>query len=233
VLGRRSVAFTESLGLLLQRCGISAEVVDPRERRHLSSEVRAVVVCASAAAGPAGELIASLRKRRHDVRVIALDGRAIRGADVSLKPTVEVDELLRLLPVQRPRVAGVVSARHTRTRSRVAGNAASLTERERQLLRLISRGLSNDTIAEQLQISPHTVRTHVQNILMKLGARSRLEAAGMADAHLTYQAGGGLSTSTVDEPPPTLRQPQDSATRHSDPRPPAPSPSRGAAEASL
>jgi DNA-binding CsgD family transcriptional regulator len=187
VLGRRSVAFTESLGLLLQRCGISTEVVDPQEHRHLPSDVRAVVVCASAAVEPAGDLIAALRSRRRDVMVIALDGCAVRGADVSLKPTAEVDELLRLLPVQRSRVAGVVSARrHTRNRSRLADTTASLTERERQLLGLISRGLSNDTIAEQLQISRHTVRTHVQNILMKLGARSRLEAAGMAEAHLTY-----------------------------------------------
>ena len=187
VLGRRNVAFTESLGLLLQRCGICTEVVDPQERHDLPSDVRAVVVCASAAVERAGELIASLRSTRGDVMVIALDGCAVSGADVSLKPTAEVDELLRLLPGQRSRVAGVVSARHTRNRSRRADNAASLTKRERQLLGLISRGLSNDTIAAQLQISRHTVRTHVQNILMKLGARSRLEAAGMADVHLTYQ----------------------------------------------
>jgi DNA-binding CsgD family transcriptional regulator len=147
-----------------------------------------VVVCASAAAEPASELIATLRSRRRDLTVIALDGSAVRGADVSLKPTAEVEELLRLLPVQRSRVAGVVSARHTRSRSRLANNTATLTDRERQLLSLISRGLSNDLIAEQLQISRHTVRTHVQNILMKLGARSRLEAAGMADAQLIYQS---------------------------------------------
>ena len=186
VLGRRSVAFTESLGLLLQRCGISTEIVDPQARHRVPNDVRAVVVCASAAPGPASELIATLRSTRRDLVVIALDGCAVRGADVSLKPTAEVDELLRLLPVQRTRVAGVVSVRHTRSRSRFAGNTAGLTERERQLLSLITRGLSNDTIAEQLQISRHTVRTHVQNILMKLGARSRLEAAGMAEAHLTY-----------------------------------------------
>jgi two-component system, NarL family, response regulator LiaR len=55
-----------------------------------------------------------------------------------------------------------------------------LTDREREVLRLLAVGLRNDRIAEMLFLSPHTVRTHVQNIRTKLGVRSRLEAAVFA-----------------------------------------------------
>jgi DNA-binding NarL/FixJ family response regulator len=55
-----------------------------------------------------------------------------------------------------------------------------LTDREREVLRLLAVGLRNDRIAELLFLSPHTVRTHVQNIRTKLGVRSRLEAAVFA-----------------------------------------------------
>ena len=66
-------------------------------------------------------------------------------------------------------------------RRRAAGLAlASLTARERQVLRAISRGATRDDIAAQLRISPNTVRTHTQNILSKLGVHSALAAASLA-----------------------------------------------------
>lgn len=52
-----------------------------------------------------------------------------------------------------------------------------LTSRERQVLALLSEGAGNEAIADALVISPHTARTHIQNILSKLGMHSRLEAA--------------------------------------------------------
>ena len=57
---------------------------------------------------------------------------------------------------------------------------ATLTPREREVLRLLARGLDNDEIGASLYLSAHTVRTHVGNILRKLGAHSRAEAARMA-----------------------------------------------------
>lgn len=55
-----------------------------------------------------------------------------------------------------------------------------LTEREREILGFLVRGVSGVSIATQLGISPNTVRSHIQNILTKLQVRSRLEAAAFA-----------------------------------------------------
>jgi DNA-binding NarL/FixJ family response regulator len=57
---------------------------------------------------------------------------------------------------------------------------ASLTSRERQILALMAQGADNRTVAGRLHISYATVRTHVRSILLKLGARSRLEAVAKA-----------------------------------------------------
>ncbi|MFJ9521141.1 response regulator [Kitasatospora sp. NPDC101801] len=51
-----------------------------------------------------------------------------------------------------------------------------LTEREGQVLRLMTAGLTNGEIAERLVVSPETVKTHVGSVLAKLGARDRTQA---------------------------------------------------------
>jgi DNA-binding NarL/FixJ family response regulator len=56
----------------------------------------------------------------------------------------------------------------------------SLSGRERQVLGLLARGYSNRRIAEACYLSLNTVRTHVQNVLVKLGVHSKLEAAALA-----------------------------------------------------
>ncbi len=56
----------------------------------------------------------------------------------------------------------------------------TLTEREREVLGLLSEGLTNAAIADRLVVSVHTVRNHVANLSSKLGARSKLEALSIA-----------------------------------------------------
>ena len=55
-----------------------------------------------------------------------------------------------------------------------------LTEREREVLVLVARGLSNTDIATELYISPATAKTHVSRIMMKLGARDRAQLVALA-----------------------------------------------------
>jgi DNA-binding NarL/FixJ family response regulator len=71
-----------------------------------------------------------------------------------------------------------------------------LSPRERQVLALLSRGWDNARIGRDLFISQHTVRTHIQNILEKLGMHSKLEAATFAmqrsmELELTTPGGPG------------------------------------------
>lgn len=62
-------------------------------------------------------------------------------------------------------------------------SAESLTARERDVLRLVARGLSNKEIGAKLGISPHTVKTHFSNTLEKLDLNGRVEAAAWAIRH--------------------------------------------------
>jgi DNA-binding NarL/FixJ family response regulator len=88
-----------------------------------------------------------------------------------------------LAPRITRRLIGEFTARRTATRL-AEDRLAVLTEREREVLALVGRGLSNDEIGAELILSPATARTHVSRAMAKLGARDRAQLVVIA-----YQTG--------------------------------------------
>lgn len=80
-------------------------------------------------------------------------------------------------------------------------DASVLSERERAVLRLVATGATNQQIAEQLDISPNTVKVHLRNIFGKIGAASRTEATMFA-VRTGLVAVGAASVAVADAPEP-------------------------------
>ena len=75
---------------------------------------------------------------------------------------------------------------HFRPQRNHDSNAAKLSEREREVVRLVAQGQTGKEIAAELGIAHETVRTHVRNAMTKLNARSRahLVAKALGEPHL-------------------------------------------------
>jgi DNA-binding NarL/FixJ family response regulator len=83
-----------------------------------------------------------------------------------------------------------------------ARSLAKVTDREREVLTLIGRGLSNTEIAEHLYISTATVRTHVGHLLAKLQARDRAQLVITAyETHLVTTGATAAADTCRDHPP--------------------------------
>ncbi len=72
-----------------------------------------------------------------------------------------------------------------------------LSPRQQEILQLMGEGRSTEEMAEALKLSPHTVRTHVWRILLRLGARNRQEAVFLSEA---LAAAGGRSRPAPQRP---------------------------------
>ena len=121
-------------------------------------------------AGASGFLLKSMRGRDlvDAVRVVA-------AGEALLAPTVTrrliADMVARTAPAAPPPRLGPAVA---------VGRLAGLSPRETDTLRALARGLSNAEIAAELYVTEHTVKTHVSNLLAKLGLRDRVQAVVLA-----------------------------------------------------
>ena len=112
-----------------------------------------------------------------DAIIAGATGYLLKDASVEQIVT-GIDAAARGEAVISPRVAAKVMRRLRDAAPAVKeALAVELSERELDVLSLIARGHDNSGIAEQLSISPHTVKTHVSAILEKLGVENRIQAA--------------------------------------------------------
>jgi two-component system NarL family response regulator len=133
------------------------------------------------------ETITAIRRDFPEARIIVLttfDGdedifRAIQaGARGYLLKGMSVDELIDAIQAVHHGRSKIPPAVAERLAERLSGNA--LTERETEVLKNIVGGKSNREIAAALFISEATVKTHINNLLSKLGATDRTQAARIA-----------------------------------------------------
>jgi DNA-binding NarL/FixJ family response regulator len=75
-------------------------------------------------------------------------------------------------------------------RDEASSTLAALTEREREVLRLMAEGRSNRSICEQLYLSPKTVETHIRNVFIKLGLGPTVDEDRRVMAVLRYLRAG-------------------------------------------
>ncbi|PXX64321.1 LuxR family two component transcriptional regulator [Nocardia tenerifensis] len=117
-------------------------------------------------AGASGFLLKDVRREElvDAVRVVAA-GEALLAPSVTRRLIAELTDRGRPQP-------------------ELARRLDELTERERDTLRQLARGLSNAEVAAVLTVSEHTVKTHVSSVLAKLGLRDRVQAVVFA-----YEAG--------------------------------------------
>jgi PAS domain S-box-containing protein len=97
--------------------------------------------------------------------------------------TVVVDFAAQLAVVDGQRLAIyviVAKAESWPTAKPADASRKALTRREREVVTLIAMGLETDEIAEELHVSPETVRTHVRNAMSKLGAHTRAQLVAIA-----------------------------------------------------
>ncbi len=131
---------------------------------------------------PAIQVIALTSFREEELVNAALKAGAI-GYLLKNVTAEELAAAIRSAVIGRPTLSpeATLALMHTATAPKPPG--FDLTEREREVLALMAGGLNNGQIAEKLTVSLSTVKYHVSNVISKLGASNRTEAATLAIQH--------------------------------------------------
>ena len=187
VLCDRQTMFVEALCAALTDLGHEVTATDQEDRLvELVTGTRPEVCVVDTQRGDALALGAALREQHPDMRLLALVG-SVRpdvwtGFDDGVLAGV-VNKACDIVLVERAirRVAEGQSVLEGFRRPVVGAQrmpqGGLLTDRERAVLMLLSRGASTDAMAVELGVTPNTVRTHVQNVLHKMGVNGRRQAA--------------------------------------------------------
>jgi DNA-binding NarL/FixJ family response regulator len=187
------VALRRGMELLLRNsgCEVVGTADDAEEAERVILERRPDVTLVDLALP--GENGAALTRRLlaedPELRIILYTGSADEGellngldagaAGFALKsgPPEELRDAIRAVAAGGdyldPRLTAVLSRSNGKRRFH-------LSPREREILALLSKGLSGEEAAHQLHLSPETVRTHVRNAMNKLGASTRVHAVALA-----------------------------------------------------
>ncbi len=128
-------------------------------------------VLQSIAAGARGYLLKDV-----DHRVLADSIRTVAGGGALIHPQITAQLL--------PRLAQMASSAPPKAAPTTTDVATLLTPREREILRLLAQGFTNQEIGEQLALSVGTVKNHLSVIFAKLSVRDRTQAALWAREHL-------------------------------------------------
>jgi NarL family two-component system response regulator LiaR len=135
----------------------------------------------------------AIKEQHPEIQVLVLSGfsdaagvrEAMRAGAVGyLLKDVSIDELadgIRAAHAGKPTLATEAARALVEAGTQPSFEPGSdLTVRQMEILALMVEGLTNHGIAEQLHLSPYTVRNHVSEILSKLGTSTRTEAAALA-----------------------------------------------------
>lgn len=115
---------------------------------------------------------------------------ALARGDALLSPEVTRRVIERFAAAPAPAATEATASAAEPEASAPNSALAQLTERERETLLLLARGRSNGEIAKELFVGEATVKTHVSNVLLKLGIRDRIHAVIWAYEHGVVAARG-------------------------------------------
>lgn len=200
-------SFRQPLAFMIDReadLSVVAEAGTLSEARAAlpASDVDIVVVDIDLPDGSGLDFVADVSKRSPETGVIVLSAsvdlhhraRAIEAGAAGVLPKsgaiAEVIEAIRrlwtgeaLIPPAEMIALLREAGRHRAHTSETERALSRLTPREHEVLQALADGLSDKDIAERLHLGPKTVRTHMANLLGKLGVESRLQALILAARH--------------------------------------------------